>query len=100
MTFLAHGEIEISNNRVENAIRPAVVGRKKWLFCDTPGGAEAGAVIYSVIETAKANNLNPERYLTYLLTILPDRCARDDNPKIDDLMPWQDQVRKICSTEY
>ena len=100
MAFLEHGEIEISNNQVENAIRPAVVGRKNWLFCDTPDGAEASAVIYSVIETAKANNLNPEKYLAYLLSILPDRCARDNNPAVDDLMPWQDQVRKACGAEY
>ena len=88
------------HNQVENAIRPAVVGRKNWLFCDTPDGAEASAVIYSVIETAKANNLNLEKYLAYLLSILPDRCTRDKNPTIDDLIPWQDQVRKACGAEY
>ena len=53
--FLEHGEIEISNNQVENAIRPFVVGRKGWLFADTPQGAEASAIIYSLMETAKAN---------------------------------------------
>ena len=100
MAFLEHGEIEISNNQVENAIHPAVVGRKNWLFCDTPDGAEASAVVYSVIETAKANNLNPEKYLTYLLTILPDRCGHDNNPSVDDLMPWQNQIRKVCGEEY
>lgn len=51
--FLEHGEIEISNNQVENAIRPLVVGRKNWLFSDTPEGAEASAIVYSLIETAK-----------------------------------------------
>ena len=53
--FLEHGEIEISNNQVENAIRPFVIGRKGWLFADTPQGAEASAIIYSLMETAKAN---------------------------------------------
>ena len=77
-----------------------VVGRKSWLFCDTHDGAKANAVIYSVIETAKANNLNTEKYLAYLLTILPGRCARDNDPAVDDLMPWQDQVRKACGAEY
>ena len=100
LVFLEYGEIEISNNQVENAIRPAVVGRKNWLFCDTPEGAEASAVIYSVIETAKANDLNPEKYLSYLLTTLPSRCAHDNTPDIDDLMPWQDQVRKVCTGGY
>ena len=55
--FLDHGEIEISNNQVENAIRPFVVGRKGWLFSDTPAGAEATAIVYTLMETAKANNL-------------------------------------------
>ena len=100
LVFLEHGEIEISNNQVENAIRPAVVGRKNWLFCDTPEGAVASAVIYSVIETAKANQLNPEKYLSYLLKTLPGRCAYENTPEIDDLMPWQDQVRKACAGEY
>ena len=50
--FLEHGEIEISNNHVENAIRPFVVGRKGWFFADTPQGAEASAIIYSLMETA------------------------------------------------
>ena len=58
--FLDHGEIEISNNQVENAIRPFVVGRKGWLFSDTPDGAEATAIVYSLLETAKANNLRLE----------------------------------------
>ncbi len=58
--FLEHGEIEISNNQAENAIRPVVVGRKNWLFSDTPEGAEASAIIYSIVETAKANQLNIE----------------------------------------
>ena len=53
-TFLDHGEVEISSNQVENAIRPFAVGRKGWLFSDTPEGAEASAVIYSLMESAKA----------------------------------------------
>ncbi len=57
-TFLDHGEIEISNNQVENAIRPFVIGRKGWLFSDTPRGAKASAIVYSLMETAKANALN------------------------------------------
>lgn len=69
--FLEHGEIEISNNQVENAIRPLVVGRKNWLFSDSPEGAEASAIMYSLIETAKANELNVEQYLLHILTVLP-----------------------------
>ena len=65
--FMCHGEVDISNNIAENAIRPFVVGRKNWLFCDTPKGAEASAVVYTLVETAKANGLDPFRYLNYVL---------------------------------
>ena len=55
--------LDISNNPAENAIRPFVVGRKNWLFCDTPKGAEASAIVYTLVETAKANRLEPFDYL-------------------------------------
>lgn len=87
--FLEHGEIEISNNQVENAIRPAVIGRKNWLFCDTPEGAEASAIVYSVIETAKACGLNPEKYIMHLLTAMPGMKPDDT---VDNLMPWSESV--------
>ena len=85
--FLDHGEIEISNNQVENAIRPFVVGRKGWLFSDTPEGAEATAIVYSLMETAKANHLRLEDYIQYLLTVLPARLSADSDTDIDDLLP-------------
>jgi len=56
----------MDNNLVENDIRPFVVGRKNWLFFDQPGGAEAGATLYSLIETAKVNGVDPYHYLLYL----------------------------------
>ena len=65
--FLDDPEIPLSNNRAENAIRPFVVGRKNWLFSDTVNGAKASAIIYSLIETAKTNDINVEQYLTALL---------------------------------
>ena len=91
--FLDHGEIEISNNQVENAIRPIVVGRKNWLFCDTQAGANASATIFTVLETAKANGLNSETYLNHLLSVLPERFAGDPQAKVDDLMPWNEDMR-------
>ena len=94
--FLEHGEIEISNNQVENAIRPIVVGRKNWLFSDTPDGAAASASVYTVIETAKANGLNPEKYIGHLLTVLPERFAQDPKAQISDLLPWADEMRELC----
>jgi transposase len=69
--YIEDGLLPIDNNIVENAIRPFVVGRKNWLFAGHPRGADAGAIIYSLIETAKANNLEPYRYLRYLFEKLP-----------------------------
>lgn len=86
-TFLDHGEIEISDNQVENAIRPIVVGRKNWLFCDTQAGANASAVIFTILETAKANGLNPEAWLNHILSVLPDRFSRNPEAAINDLLP-------------
>ena len=92
--FLDHGEIEISNNQVENAIRPFVVGRKGWLFSDTPAGAEATAIVYTLMETAKANNLRLEDYIEHLLAVLPERFDDDLEADIDDLLPWADAMQK------
>lgn len=66
--FLKNGEVEISNNFAENAIRPFVIGRKNWLFSDTVKGAKSSAIIYSLIETAKANGIEPYTYLNLILT--------------------------------
>ena len=93
--FLDHGEIEISNNQVENAIRPIVVGRKNWLFCDTQDGANASVIVFTVLETAKANSLNPETYLNHLLTVLPERFAADPQAPVDDLMPWTEKTQEM-----
>ena len=66
-TYLEDGRCSFSNNLSENAIRPFTVGRKNWLFCDTPNGAQASAVVYTMVEMAKANGVNVYHYLTYLL---------------------------------
>ena len=70
--YLLDGRLEISNNRAERSIKPFVIGRKNWLFSNTPKGADASAVIYSLIETAKENDLNPFPYLQYLFEQLPN----------------------------
>jgi len=70
-TFLEDGHIPIDNNAAENAIRPFVVGRKGWLFSGSPRGAHASATLYSLIETAKANALEPRAYLAFLFERLP-----------------------------
>jgi hypothetical protein len=85
--FLEDGRIEIDNNRAERSIKPFVIGRKNFLFCNTPRGARASATIYSIIESAKENGLNPYAYLNYLFEKLPNLESRDDET-LDQLLPW------------
>ena len=85
--FLEDGRIELSNNRAERSIKPFVIGRKNWLFCNTPKGARASAIIYSIVESAKENGLNPYAYLNHLFEKLPNLESRDPEI-IDQLMPW------------
>ena len=71
ITYLEDGHIEIDNNKAENAIRPFVIGRKNFLFSGSPRGAQASATMYSLVESAKANALEPWAYLNYLFEQLP-----------------------------
>ena len=82
--YLDDGRLEIDNNAAENAIRPFVVGRKNWLFSDSVKGVKASANLYSLIETAKANGLEPYVYLRYLFTELPKAETVD---AIEALLP-------------
>jgi transposase len=77
VTFLQDGHLEIDNNLAENAIRPFAVGRKAWLFSGSPRGAEASAMLYTLVETAKANGLEPRAYLHYLFEALPTVTTPD-----------------------
>ena len=70
--YTTDGRLRIDKNLTENAVRPFVVGRKNWLFCDSVAGANASANLYSLIETAKANAIEPYAYLKMLLTELPN----------------------------
>ena len=79
------GDLPIDNNRCENAIRPFVIGRKAWLFSDTPAGANASAIIYSLVETAKANGVEPYTWLRHVLEHLPAAQTADE---MDKLLPW------------
>jgi hypothetical protein len=82
--YLDDGRLEIDNNAAENAIRPFVLGRKNWLFSDSVRGVKASANLYSLIETAKANQLEPYAYLRYLFTELPKAQTVE---QIEDLLP-------------
>jgi hypothetical protein len=90
--FMLDGRLEISNNLAERSIKPFVIGRKNFLFSNTPRGARASAVIYSIVETAKANDLIPFEYLTYLFEQLPNLGNRD----LDELLPWSDSLPDSC----
>jgi transposase len=93
--FLLDGRTEISNNRAENAIRPFVNGRKNWLFSDTKRGAVASATVYSIIETAKLNNLNPYMYLVHLFTQLPN--LKELTPEtLKQFLPWNRLLPQWC----
>ena len=92
--FLEHGDVPISNNLAENAIRPFVVGRKNWLFCDTVKGAESSAIVYSLVETAKANGIDPYHYLFYTLSVLPYFGKSPSHERLETLMPWADEVQQ------
>ncbi len=90
-TFLEDGCLEIDNNRAERSIKPFVMGRKAWLFSNTPGGATASAIIYSIVETAKENDLNPLHYLTYLFEEMPNMDIGDPDV-LSTLLPWSETI--------
>ena len=83
--YVENGNWPISNNLCENAIRPFVVGRKGWLFADTVAGAQASANLYSLVETCKANGIDPYSYLVWLFAKLPLATTADDYAAF---MPW------------
>ena len=76
--YLEDSRLELSNNRAERSIKPFVMGRKNWLFANTPGGAQVSSVIYSLIETAKENGLDPYRYLLWVLRNAPGLSETDE----------------------
>jgi len=94
--FLKDGRCSISNNRTEQNVKSLVIGRKNWLFCDTPNGAKASSAIYSLVETAKENGLDPRKYLTTVLTNLP----QVDLAKLPDMIhlfyPWSERMQSMC----
>ena len=94
--YLQDGRCAISNNTAENSIRPFTVGRKNWLFSASPKGAEASACVYSIIETCKANNIDPEKYLIYILTRMPNEEHLKGEEVLEKYMPWNPAVQEAC----
>lgn len=93
--FLLDGRLEVDNNRSERSIKPFVIGRKNWLFSNTPKGAASSATIYSIVETAKENGLNPFEYLKYLFDKLPNSDLTGINT-LDGFMPWSSSLPEKC----
>ena len=96
--FLLDGRLELSNNADERAVKPFVIGRKNWLFANTPRGAKASAIIYSLVETAKANGVNPYEYLQEVLTRLPALETRRLEEELDALLPWAAPMQAACAS--
>jgi transposase len=94
-TYLEDGNCAISNNPAENSIRPFTVGRKNWEFAGSPAGADASACVYSLVETAKVNGLEPFAYLNALLTLIPGSDYRTNAEQMDRLMPWHDFMKVL-----
>ena len=94
--FLEDGNIPIDNSATERTIRPFTIGRANWHIIDTIHGAEASAVIYSLVETAKANNLKIYEYLKHLLTEIPKHIDDTSMDFLEDLLPWSEKLPEEC----
>ncbi len=95
MNYLLDGRCELSNNAAERKVKSYVMARKNFLFHGTADGANASAIVFSLVETARANNLNVFQYLYTLLLYMPD--YKDEPAGIDMLLPWSDFIQKNCS---
>lgn len=90
--FLEDGEVPIDNNASERAIRGFCIGKKNWQMIDTINGTHSSAIIYSIAETAKANNLKPYDYFVYLLEEIPKHMDEEDRSFLEDLLPWSQKL--------
>ena len=98
VVFLEDGRLELDNNRAERSIKPFVIGRKNWLFANTARGARVSAIIYSIVETAKENGLNPCTYLKHLFERLPG-ISRDNTDALDSLLPWSEPIQSAIQRQ-
>ena len=95
MTYLDDGRCSFSNNLSENSIRPITVGRKNWLFSDTPEGAQANTLYLTIVEMAKAYGLDLYEYLHFLFSQRPIKNMSD--AELENLAPWNESVKELCS---
>ena len=96
--YLEDGRCSFSNNLSENSIRPFTLGRKNWLFSNSQDGADASATVYSLVEMAKAHNLNVFKYLSYVLEQRIDADSADED-LLDSLAPWNQNVISACAND-
>lgn len=94
--FLDDGEVPMDNNAAEQSIRGFCIGKKNWVMIDTIAGAGSSAIVYSIAETAKANNLKPYDYFEYLLTEIPKHLDDTDRSFLNDLLPWSPNLPANC----
>ena len=92
-TYLEDGRCSFTNNLSENGIRPFTVGRKNWLFSSSVDGVNASAVVYTMVEMAKAHDLNVYEYLKYLLDKRPDQSWTDE--QLSELAPWSEKLQSL-----
>ena len=90
--FLTDGDVPIDNSASERSIRTFCIGKKNWEMIDTVNGANSSAIIYSIAETTKANNLKPFDYFEYLLTEIPKHVDDKNTDFLAELLPWSDML--------
>lgn len=96
MNFLLDGRCAISNNVAERNIRTTTIGRKNWNFSTSKKGAEANGIVYSLIETVKANGINPQKYFEFLFEKLPNLTDNLSSSVLEDYLPWANQIQMNC----
>lgn len=99
-TFMEDGRLPLTNNLCESHIRPFATARRAWLFADTPKGAKASAVLYTLVESAKANDLDVYGYLKYLLTEMPNNRHPEHPEVIDRYLPWSAELPEECRLKH
>ena len=97
--FLDDGNVPADNNAAEGAIRGFCIGKRNWHLIDTIAGAKTSAIIYSIAETAKANNLKPYNYFELLLTEIPKHMEDKDLDFLSDLLPWSEKLPEECKKQ-
>ena len=91
MIYLEDGRLEIDNNRAERAIKPFVIGRKNWLFSNTPNGAYSSSILYSIVQTAILNDINPYKYISYVLSVLAN--SKINKLDLDAITPYNKNMK-------